>query len=555
LVQAPKFFEGEGAMRAPPVVARETGGHPSAAKAPAPRAFDAMQVRLGKLGEKELSGAFLGDDWTTQGDGIGRYGRQIYSFPAYGASGWPQNYKMAVVGGPHRNEKSGGVYTYYHGLGIDSPRVQYIPNSAKRNQGEWNDGSFDRALYPEEWEGPDLWVDVAVPAGVHRVSLYFINYDGQKGNNRRRDYLLELKAKGAKREEMDFAPALARARMAQFFHGVYKHFVVSGPAEYSIKVGHNYSYVTKLSAVFLDRLVGPVPPHEPQGVPIMGDAQVKPPAMEGQAKNAAVRAAGEVWGKLDEGWGREDAVPLQRAYRMLALRLAAEQGGEAALLANWRFALPLMTAADHEEFARQIAIANERMFEQHPQMVETALRTKMADAWKKLQKPIEAGQAPDPTTLLRAKDWPADAEEIKGVLVNYLLLRAGKAINTRSLSTDEESPDGYLNEFKAVAKDSKALYRLSGEYLLYSEALAQQKSEKAKRKGLAAALAVTRAALEITDDTWLAARVSEAFLAPQLANAPDDQSVLGRAAVMKVITAAHTDDPEALKRLDLKPAR
>jgi hypothetical protein len=179
-------------------------------------------------------------------------------------------------------------------------------------------------------------------------------------------------------------------------------------------------------------------------------------------------------------------------------------------------------------------------------MVDTPFRAKFADQWTKLQKAIAAGQAPDAATLIDTKNRPADPEAIKAVLAPYLLLRAGQRIDTRSLSTSEELPDGYFGEFKRVATDRKALYRLTGEYLLYSEALSQRQSEKPKRQALASALAATRATLELLDDTWLAARASEALLLPQLPNASKADGPLSRRAVLTAVVAAHSDDPEGL---------
>ena len=275
-------------------------------------------------------GGVSGDDWTTQGDGIGRYGRQIYSLPGYGPGGWSQQYKCNVLVGSHQNKNKGGPYTYYHALDLQSERVLYIPNSGKRNQGEWNDGSFDRDAYADTWEGPDLWVDLTLPAGMHRVSFYFINYDAHSVNNRRRDFLVEIKAHAPTLAEADFAQALAKARVVQFYHGVYKQFVVAGPAQYYVKIGRSYSVATKVSGIFLDRLEGTVPLNEPSGVPIMGDSQVKPPDFAiGEGDNVAVRAAAEITAMLDKSWSSAEALALQRPYRMQALRLAAEQGGSA----------------------------------------------------------------------------------------------------------------------------------------------------------------------------------------------------------------------------------
>jgi len=140
----------------------------------------------------------------------------------------------------------------------------------------------------------------------------------------------------------------------------------------------------------------------------------------------------------------------------------------------------------------------------------------MAAAWKKYQKPIAAGDAPDPATLTRGKIDVAKRDAITATLLPYLILRAGASIDTRSLSTNNQTPGDYIGEFKDLAKDRKALYRRTGEYILYSDALAQRTSEKSRRQALASALAVNQACLELLDDTWLAARASEVLLVPQI---------------------------------------
>ncbi len=553
LMQSEKYFVlKDGKVEAPAAVGRMK--HPSPAKAPGPKVMDKMRAALAAAqNSKPLTGAFLGDDWATQGDWVGRYGRQSYSFPWYGPGGWAQGYACNVKIGPHQSMDKGGPYTYYTDVNYETPRVLYIPNAGKRYQGEWNDGSFDAKAYRDTWEGPDLWVHLKVPAGVHRASLYFINFDGKSGNNRKRDFLIELKAHAEKVEDAEAAPALARARVSRFFSGVHKQFVLAGPAQYDVKIGRNYSYCTKLSAVFFDRLEGAAPAHEPSGVPLMGELQPKPPAIPANAvaANVALRAATELWSMLDKSWSKQEAVAWQKPVRMMALRLAAEQGGDPALLANWRFALPLMTEAEHVETVRLSVAAKEYMLEQNPHTAQTVFRDKMEAEWKRLKKPVEAGTAPDAGALTHGPA-PADPAEIRAALAPYLLLRAGQEIQTRGLSTPNELPDGYFSDFKPIEKDTKAVYKLAGEYLLYSQSLSERKGEKARRQGLASAMAVNRAAIELLDDTWLAARVSEAFLLPQI-GAATAEGPLARKAVIAAIIAAHTNDPDGLKEALNRP--
>src|SRR5206468_1583276 len=123
----------------------------------------------------------------------------------------------------------------------------------------------------------------------------------------------------------------------------------------------NYSFATKLCGVFFDRVAGPTPPNEPDGVPLMGDIQVKPLAVPADAGAPGVtrRAAADVVAALDKHWPTADAVALQRPYRLLAMRLATEQAVAAALAENWRFAIPVMTSADHQSFAKVAAESRE----------------------------------------------------------------------------------------------------------------------------------------------------------------------------------------------------
>jgi hypothetical protein len=259
-----------------------------------------------------------------------------------------------------------------------------------------------------------------------------------------------------------------------------------------------------------------------------------------------MRAAGDVWAALDRAWGDVAAAPLQRPYRVAALRLAAGQGARDALLANWRFTLPLMTAADRADFDRTVSAAMDAIRGRNPQMVDTPFRTRMRDNWKRLDPVIQAGKAPDASKIAMASAKPSTPDELYAALAPYLQLRAGQPIDTRDAATDADTVEFFLDQFKPAAKDAKALYKLVGEHLLYADAMATLNSDLRKRQAVAAALAATRAASELLDDTWLAARASEAVLLPKLAVADKAQGPLSRHAVLSAVVAAHADDPPGL---------
>jgi hypothetical protein len=521
--------------------------HPKPAAAPSPKVFDKLQARLAAKPAR-LVAAFLGDDWTTQGDWMGRYGRQVHAFPGYGTAGWAsETFKIDLQVGPHQSKNKGGPYTYFHGLKATNDRVLYLPNTSSRYPGEWNDGSFDRDAYHDEWEGPDLWVSVTVPAGTHRLSAYFMNVDAHgPPPSRRRDFLVELKAHAPTIAEADFAPPLARARVTQWYGGVYKQFVVAGPASYHLKIGRNYSMATKVNGVFLDRVDGPAKPNEPSGVPLMGEHQILPPAAPAvDAPDAATRAAIEVVAALDKSWSDAAAAPLQRAGRLLAIRLAQAQGAPPALIGNWRFALPITTDDDHLAVAKTIDVSQQAQFGRNPQMVPTYFRTRMREAWKRLEPLVKANTAPDPAAIPRAQAQFATPDALRIALAQYLQLRAGQAIDTADLNDGAITPDPYFAMLKASEKDPKALYRQIGELLLYSDAMAKLKADKPHRQGVAAAMACARAATELLDDTWLAARIGEGQLLPQLDHATKF-GPLTRHAILTALITAHADDPKGL---------
>jgi len=204
------------------------------------------------------TGEYLGDDWQTQGEWVGHYGHQYaelcgFNSPYAQTDTQEAGYDAEEDTGPH-HKPNDYTYTYIAKLNTPDVRFPYSPVVGSRRDAEVNDGSWQHDKYPMTYEGPDLWVTFTVPAGAHRASFYFVNNDGHQSPYSKRNYFLELKSGKPTPALEDQAPALASARVADFYHGVYKQFLVMGPATFHLKIGRSYSECTKLQGVFLDKV-------------------------------------------------------------------------------------------------------------------------------------------------------------------------------------------------------------------------------------------------------------------------------------------------------------
>ena len=315
---------------------------PTAVKGVSPHTADAMSARIASVKPDRILAASLGEDWVTQGDGAGRYGRQLTHSVFYGSSGWGEGYKVDLKVGPHRAEgESETPYYYFHNVKSDDPRVLYMLNPGKRMQGEWNDGSFNRKNYPDDWEGPDLWVVVELPPGMHRVSLYFVNFDGHGGNNRNRDFLVEVKGYREKLEEADLAAGLAPARgLVNFYGGVYKQFLWPG----AVNIYQDQSQL-QLRLESQRRVHRPAqrPAEKVDKPPVpLNFIEFGPPQVPDKAGDSgAIRAARDIWTSLDGDWKLARRLPLQIPYRLRAYKLAESQDAGKELLDNWRWKLSM----------------------------------------------------------------------------------------------------------------------------------------------------------------------------------------------------------------------
>ena len=309
---------------------------PSAAAPLDAAQLDTLRGRLTELQTPLKAGeaTFLGDDWATQGDWVGRYGRGHATLAAMEGGSREQferltqtenhvfegapGYSVKAQTGPNRRA---GLTSWVTFADTQIPASLFDPLLGHRRQAEWIDLSNSFVgLYPWAYDGPDIWLSVQVPEGLHRASLYFHNKDGQSNTDRFRDFGVEVKgvspdanapavtdlktrvealqelqrqltvartkfkpgspeitslteqiaiarallmqgtAQGSNDAELrrvDALPTQAQTRVTDFWGGVYKQFALRGPATFYFKVRRNHSNGTTMAGVMLDALPDP----------------------------------------------------------------------------------------------------------------------------------------------------------------------------------------------------------------------------------------------------------------------------------------------------------
>jgi hypothetical protein len=220
--------------------------------------------------------AFLGDDRPKAGEGgnwIGRYGNE--SFILCGMQS-PQD----VVGGrflPKRRWTKGkdglaptapvwtdwkGEFFYEvltgdpkepprHWIPIDElttadPRALVNPLEGGRRYSSWDDRG---EVHPFDGKGPDLIVNLEIPKGLHRLTLYFIDWDFYNTGRPRAHRLFF--SDSAKKEK---AGLLSSGYVSDFGQGVYKVYGVSGPSKLRLRIQKDKSVCAVLSGIFLDEI-------------------------------------------------------------------------------------------------------------------------------------------------------------------------------------------------------------------------------------------------------------------------------------------------------------
>ena len=310
------------------------------------------------------SGRYLGEDWTTQGDWPGRYGRGVgilcaIKSPADDTFVNQADYEAGIEGeiGPHHEPKD-SIRRWIQWLQSDNPSVLYDPTLGCRRQSDWDDHG---EAYSRAYEGPDLWLTVTVPEGTHRISVYIFNRTGHGeffNPDRFRDYTVELRTYRPTPEEAETLPALARTRAQNTWGGVYKQFVTQGAGKFYIKICRQQSINTICSGVFVDSL--PADIKEKDQIAWMEDVHYNPPIVKPEvAHNGAApeQPALQLWAALNAAASQKSFAERLAPYRLLAYRSILAKNGDSARLANWRWQLSLWTEEDRKQFSTVITQA------------------------------------------------------------------------------------------------------------------------------------------------------------------------------------------------------
>ncbi|MEG0428022.1 MAG: hypothetical protein RR553_09020 [Akkermansia sp.] len=274
--------------------------NPSFPSYPKPVSPEQIMERITGKGISSSNAApalFDKEDWSTRGNWCGRYGNVyavlcaanapyescIYtSMLAFGkkkrlnqfVSMLELKYNVTGFMGMHRTPDD-ALRSWVHWVSANSnENVLYCPTDAVRTEAEWDDHGEE---YPQSFDGPDVWVRVVVPEGLHRLDLYFYNPNGREGKMGMRDYLVEVRqgenafdnfegadiSKKAQYKEMEKQiaglcglPVQARTRVNTFAgSGVYKSFLLQKEGTYWVRVCRNNSFNTILNGVFISKIV------------------------------------------------------------------------------------------------------------------------------------------------------------------------------------------------------------------------------------------------------------------------------------------------------------
>jgi hypothetical protein len=348
---------------------------PSGPKPISAEALDVLSHQVESLAPGSDGVDNLTDDWETIGDWPGRYGTTAAHIMTVRPVRETDGCTIGLTTGPFRQAAMRYYETAFQRVTVPD-RGLIDPLAHRRTFWEHNDESYSLSAHPLWEEGPDLFVKIELPAGIHRVSLYFCNYEGHNSTQEWREYPLQvrrtggaaamavapatddpvLEAKNPSDErswlepwetvDAELAPILCRSYVPRYWYGVYKQFLIRGQGTYWIKVVRNYSPCCKINGVFVDRMDAP-----PMAVTDVGTPWPTPPAVPDLTiANAVLISARRLWSSLDGAVGRAGYAAVNAGYRTLAYQAAAANSAPSALLANWRWTLQSWNKDDRDHF-------------------------------------------------------------------------------------------------------------------------------------------------------------------------------------------------------------
>jgi hypothetical protein len=138
--------------------------------------------------------------------------------------------------------------------------------------------------------------------------------------------------------------------VTDFWGGVYKQFLVCGPADFVVRIGRNRSFGTRLQAVFLDRVTGDLT-DTPGQLPGFNTAPYAPPDEPDDFHPTPLAdAAVTLWSKLDDDLALRGAIPFQMPLRIWCFRAAVAGNAPPAIVERWRWQISIWTPDDRKKF-------------------------------------------------------------------------------------------------------------------------------------------------------------------------------------------------------------
>ncbi|MDR2344510.1 MAG: hypothetical protein LBE18_00435, partial [Planctomycetaceae bacterium] len=275
---------------------------------------------------------YYGEDWKTQGNWVGHYGRD-YAVMCGTSSPFDQMFftdETEIMVRPFigiNKRKGDSLRRWIHWVESGDRRVMYSSLNGKRRQAEWDDHA---ETYPISHNGPDLWYLLDIKkSGVYKLSMYFFNKDGHQGNNRFRDFLVEIypaNVNWTKNSDTDqfnkIAESqtknqpLARTRVNNFWGGTHKSFEITGEGKYFVRVANNFCYCTIMSSVCVDKLQGESIINDKFELSLQLNVPYQPPQFPETVIYPAAYQAQQLWNTLDICYDKFDTIEINREYRI-----------------------------------------------------------------------------------------------------------------------------------------------------------------------------------------------------------------------------------------------
>lgn len=303
---------------------------------PSPAAAPGHELLAGLCGQlssraplAQTLGATGMEDWQTQGDWMGRYGRQLAIVQPQDIFCWTgeqeafgiKYYSGRVIGDVIR---AGTPYfTWYSLSATDDRRRLYNPAKMLRQSGEVN----GKGLGPNYVLHFNLFVDFRLPAGTFKLALYFEDPNKIVGKDAYRDMPLTIYRR-------DGTPIL-RDRVHDAQDGVYKNYILAGNKEYTLVIERAGDFNAVLNGLFIDEISKGTDSLTPQErlLPGLSDTQWLPPA----CTRRDAQKCWKLYDKLIEYRRDNGAGTTGATLARLLLRQAHADGATAETLAHFTY--------------------------------------------------------------------------------------------------------------------------------------------------------------------------------------------------------------------------